>query len=309
MAAKQPLNEKYRPRTLEEYVFPNDKTEEIVRRWIKEGSIPHTLLVSNAGQGKTTLVKVLINELGIDASDVKYINGSSKNGIGTIREEIEPWLKKSSFSKFKIVFFDEIDGLSPQAQDSLKNMIEENTNHVRFVGTANHLHKITPALQSRFKAGMLDMNGVSEEKVIELVAHILEEEEIEIDDEEVVFEHIGLYYPDFRSIINSIEASTIEGVLTSPIDFKATSGSLADWEEYWMSDEELDYEVLLELTEGIDNNNFEGFYQVMYENHSKIPDPITGIKHLSAYLDRAMRSANQRLHMDACIYQLFVIEE
>ena len=73
--------EKYRPNSIEEYVFVDDRQKQQVQQWVKDGSIPHLLLSGDPGTGKTTLAKVLINELGVEDYDVLEINASRDNGI------------------------------------------------------------------------------------------------------------------------------------------------------------------------------------------------------------------------------------
>lgn len=305
------LVEKYRPKTVKDYLFPNDNAEQNVKKWVREKQIPNLLLSSGPGQGKTTLAYVLINELGIDESDVKYINASMTNGIGFIREELEPWMKKASFSAFKVVVLDELCRMSPQAQDSLKNLIESSSKSTRFIATANHPNRITEALQSRFQK--LDMDGVSEESVVDLVVKILEEEEIEPIEDEFVLEHIEMHYPDMRAIINSIDQSTdSENRLGTPIGFNKSSGSVDDWDAYWSQIEKPDDIVLnevIELTEAVDNMNYQEFYDVMYKNRKAFPDVSTAVVMLAKYNHMAITAANQRLCLEACIYNMYALED
>lgn len=313
---KQFLVDKYRPKTIEDYVFQNEEIERVVRKWIKSKDIPNIMMVSNAGQGKTTLSRIIVNELGVDPSDVLTVNASSKNGMEFIRGELEPWLRKSSFSGgYKVVQLEEFDKLSPAAQDALRYIIEDTSETARFIATANNASKITPAIESRFEGGKLNMNGVKEDDVIELVERVIEGEGIDFEDEDVVFAHIDKYMPDIRKIIHSIEKSLDDdNVLHPPSETgnNASAGDLDAWQELWSQDgafEESDLDKALELTELVDNDNFDYFYTVMYENQQRLLSPQLDIIKIADYMYKASTSsANQRLNLDACLYHIFAVE-
>lgn len=305
---KQLLVEKYRPTTTANYVFQDEVTESKVRKWISQQEIPNLLLTGAPGCGKSTLARILMNELGLEPADIKRVNASLTNGIGFIREELEPWMKKVGFGKFKVVLFEEADQLTAAGQKSLRDLIESYSDRVRFIMTANYPKQIIDALHSRFQH--IDMKNINMEGIVGLVCDILEAEGIEVTDEEVVMQHIEAYAPDMRKIINSIDEHTDEHkVLHSPS--VASSGvDSGAWLQFWSSDESLDPERALELTEAIDMNNYEFFYETMYLNTKKFIDAgLDGgsvVVTISQFLDRAQRAANQRLHLDACLYTIFM---
>lgn len=305
---KKLLVEKYRPSTIEQYVFNTESTKRKVEKWLKDGEIPNILLSGGAGTGKSTLARVLVNELGIQASDVYRVNASLQNGIGFVREELEPWCKKSSFSPFKVVIMEEADLLGLFAQKSLRDITESYSDRVRWIFTCNYPEKIIPALMSRFQHIHIDSHN--EDNIINLIIDIVEAEEIVINDEQDLLSHIDQYQPDIRKIINSIDEYTDAENVLHKLDSAHTGTDVGEWEQLWQSGTVQDnFSNVLELSEHIDQNNYEWFYEVMYNNHHNFIDMHKAIILLSKYLDRAQRCANQRLHLKAFLYHVFCIEE
>lgn len=304
---RQLLNEKYRPTSVDDYIFQDENVERKVKKWIKNKEIPNCLFAGTQGSGKSSLAKVLISELGIDPSDVQIVNGSSE-GIGYIREVIEPWLKKASFSHMKIVLIEEADALSAKSQQMLRMITEDNTDHVRWIMTCNYPQKIIAPLHSRFEAGFIQLDSMNYEGVLDLVVRVIEEENITFADESDVMSHIDAHQPDIRKILNSIDGHLDENNHLHRLTSSQKGSDEDMWLQLWDSGE-VSLEKALGLSELIDQNNFEWFYEVMYSNSSAFPDEGKGIVLLSKYLDRAMVSANQRLHLDAFLYHLFEVDE
>ena len=111
--------EKYRPNTVENYVFRDHSQKEQVQSWIDGKTIPHLLFSGAPGIGKTTLAKILINELQIDTYDVLEINASRENSVDVIRERISNFVATMPFGDLKIVLLDEADYISPNGQAAL----------------------------------------------------------------------------------------------------------------------------------------------------------------------------------------------
>ena len=140
--------EKYRPKHIKDYVFKDSDQKSQVQSWVKEGSIPHLLFSGSAGIGKTTLAKVLLNELGIEDYDVLEINASRENNVDTVRDKIINFVQMIPFGPFKVVLLDEADYLTPNAQAVLRGVMETYSNHSRFILTCNYPNRIIPALHS-----------------------------------------------------------------------------------------------------------------------------------------------------------------
>jgi replication factor C small subunit len=121
---KELWTEKYRPNTVDGYVFRDDTQRQQVQSWVDSKSIPHLLFSGAPGIGKTTLAKILINELGIDFYDILEINASRENSVDTIRDKITNFVQTMPFGDFKIVLLDEADYITPNGQAALRGVME-----------------------------------------------------------------------------------------------------------------------------------------------------------------------------------------
>ena len=125
--------EKYRPSTMADYVFTDDDQRQQIESWVRDQSIPHLLLSGRAGTGKTTLAKMLINELGVDEYDVMYSNGSKEGRKIDWVDKLIGFCQTMPFGQFKIVLIDEADYLNPNSvQPALRNLMEDYSETVRF---------------------------------------------------------------------------------------------------------------------------------------------------------------------------------
>jgi len=200
--------EKYRPAKLDDIIL-DERTLNIVKEFKNE--IPNLLFVGNPGTGKTTLARVIVND--ILGCNYLYINASDESGIDTIRHNITNFAQTKSFDGgVKVVVLDEADGLTSQAQAALRNTMETYAKYCRFILTANYKHKIIPALQSRCQS--LDLKPVVEQAA-KRCFNILKQENVKVSDEQkkkfVVL--VKRLFPDLRKTINEIQKSVIDGEL------------------------------------------------------------------------------------------------
>jgi len=210
---KQLWVEKYRPSTIDGYVFRDSHQKDQVQRWIKEKTIPHLLFSGNAGIGKTTLAKILLNELGVNDLDVLEINASRENDVDTVRTKIINFVQMIPFGAFKVVMLDEADYLSPNAQAALRGVMETYATTSRFILTCNYPNRIIPALHSRCQG--FHVEKIDPDAAFNRVKSILQDENIKFD-EEVLANYMLATYPDLRKCINSLQMNSIDGELHRP---------------------------------------------------------------------------------------------
>jgi len=200
--------EKYRPQTLSDVILDNE-TLRVVEEYTNE--IPNLLFVGNPGTGKTTLARVIVND--ILGCNYLYINASDESGIDTIRHNITNFAQTKSFDGgVKVVILDEADGLTSQAQAALRNTMETYAKYCRFILTANYKHKIIPALQSRCQS--LTIKPVVE-LAVKRCYNILKDENVKVPEEQKkkFVQLVKRHFPDLRKTINELQKNVIDSEL------------------------------------------------------------------------------------------------
>ena len=205
--------EKYRPKTIDEYVFRDEEQKHQVQGWIDSGAIPHLLFSGAPGVGKTTLAKVLLNELEVNEYDVLEINASREGKVDDVREKIIGFVQTIPFGDFKVVLLDEADYISPNGQAALRGVMETYASTARFILTCNYPTKVIPALHSRCQGFHIDK--IDKTEFTARVATVLVTEEVDVDID-TLDSYVKATYPDLRKCINLVQMNTIDGKLVSP---------------------------------------------------------------------------------------------
>jgi DNA polymerase III delta prime subunit len=218
---KKPWVEVYRPTSLNDVIFTDDRTKKMFHRYVEEGSIPNLLLYGPPGTGKTSVSKALCRDLGIDTIDILRINCSDEK-IDALREKVRAFAMTMPISaSFKVVQLEEFDYLGHDAQALLRSLIEEVAGSCRFIGTCNYINKITPPLRSRFQE--FSFPAPDKEEATIRAAEILTDQEVEFD-VKTLDAVVAAGYPDMRKIIQLLEQHSGTGKLVLSSTERA-----ADW--------------------------------------------------------------------------------
>ena len=210
---KELWTEKYRPKTISDYVFRDDAQRKQVQGWVDSKAIPHLLFSGAPGTGKTTLAKVLINMLEIDEYDILEINASRENSVENVRDKITNFVQTMPFGEFKVVLLDEADYISPNGQAALRGVMETYASSSRFLLTCNYPNKIIPALHSRCQG--FHIEKIDHTEFTARIATVCVEESVEIDID-TLDSYVKATYPDLRKCLNLCQMNTVEGKLLKP---------------------------------------------------------------------------------------------
>ena len=207
--------EKYRPQSLDKYIG-NEHLKSKVEVYLESGDLPHLLLFGKAGTGKTTLAKLLVNNI---ECDYMYINASDENNVDTVRTKVKNFASTVGFKDMKVIILDEFDYMTPNAQAILRNLMETFSKHCRFILTCNYVEKVIDPIQSRCQT--FQIVPPTKKDVAVQISQILGKEGIGFQPADLV-PIIDSSYPDIRKIINTCQLNSTKGKLkldtTSVID-------------------------------------------------------------------------------------------
>jgi len=198
--------EKYRPSNLDTYIG-NDQLKSKVKVYLESGDLPHLLLFGKAGTGKTTLAKLLVNNI---ECDYLYINASDENNVETVRSKVKNFASTMGFKDYKIIILDECDYITPNAQAALRNLMETFSKHCRFILTCNFVERIIDPIQSRCQT--FQVIPPNKNDVAKHLHNILTQENVDYDREDLAI-LVNSGYPDIRRVINGAQRQSMGGKL------------------------------------------------------------------------------------------------
>ena len=203
--------EKYRPTDLSTYIG-NEHLKSKVSVYLESEDVPHLLLYGKAGTGKTTLAKIITNNIDCD---YMYINASDENKVDDVRNKIKTFASSVGFKSLKVIILDECDYLTPNAQAALRNLMETFSKHCRFILTCNYVERIIDPIQSRCQP--YKIVPPSRKEVALQLKNIFETEDVnfKLDDLALI---VNAGYPDIRRVINSAQRQVVDDELKVDIN-------------------------------------------------------------------------------------------
>ena len=198
--------EKYRPSSLDSYIG-NDHLRSKVKLYLESGDLPHLLLFGRAGTGKTTLAKLLVNNI---ECDYLYINASDENSVEVVRDKVKNFASTLGFQEMKVIILDECDYITPNAQAALRNLMETFSKHCRFILTCNYVERIIDPIQSRCQS--FQIIPPDRKQVAVHLGNILTKENVTNEIEDIVTIVNG-GYPDIRRVINAAQRQVVDNKL------------------------------------------------------------------------------------------------
>ena len=301
--------EKYRPKTIEECILP-EQTKKTFLEFLNKGEVPNLLLAGPAGCGKTTVAKALCNQLGVD---VYVINGSDEGRfLDTVRNNAKNFastVSLSSEAKHKVIIIDEADNTTPDVQLLLRASIEEFSRNCRFIFTCNYKNKIIEPLHSRCAVVEFGIQGRYKQDIaiafFKRLNFILEQERIEAD-KKVLAELINKHFPDWRRVLNECQRYSVSG--------KIDSGILATFSDVSVNDlirnlKDKNFpEVRKWVVDNLDNDSsvlLRRLYDSLYE--TLVPNSIpAAVLIIAKYQYQIAFVADQEINLLAALTEIMV---
>lgn len=223
MVVEEIWTEKYRPKKFSEIVGQ----EEVVRRlesFVKNKTLPHCLFAGPAGVGKTTAALVIAYELFGESWHQNFLelNASDERGIDTIRTKVKDFARTVPLGHgFKIIYLDEADALTREAQQALRRMMEKFAAITRFILACNYISKIILPIQSR--TAIFKFKTIDEKSMRKFLERISRNEKLKLDEESYsIIYHIS--EGDMRRAINILQsAASIKNSITSDVIYSISS--------------------------------------------------------------------------------------
>ncbi len=217
--------EKYRPDTLEE-VIGQEEIVERLKAFVEEDSIPHLMFAGPAGTGKTTSAIALAKDLYGDEWRQNFMetNASDERGIDVVREQIKDFARtKSVGAEYKIIFLDEADALTSDAQQALRRTMEKYSSNTRFILSCNYSSKIIDPIQSR--CAVFRFNRLDDADTKQYIKRIADGEDFKITGD-AVDAVLRVASGDLRRVTNILQTASVQNDKIEEEDIYGAAASL-----------------------------------------------------------------------------------
>ncbi len=301
--------DKYRPKTLDEYVWKDESVRLKIQKWINNpGGQPNLIIAGPYGVGKTTLALLLRNEFGLENSDFLFVDASIDTKIDDIRENVISFCENTGWSGIKLVVLDEAENLSQKAQESLKGTINRYGAYTRFIFTTNNLSRISGGMKSRARSIVIDAldSEAFMEKLFKIgVAEGIIPEDFSDDDMNVMVAIQDRSYPDLRKAIDLLQDSVSEdGTLVLSRSSTETS---RPWGEFIVDTimGETGVAAIRDFTASMSKVEIEDVYRFLYTDTTELfDDEGEAVRLIASYLDKNSRSAFPDITLTALLDEL-----
>lgn len=286
--------EKYRSADLDSYVG-NENIKTTIRKYLEQNDIQNFLFYGPAGTGKTTLAKLIVNNLDCD---YLYINASDERGIDTIRDKVSGFAMSASFSPLKVIILDEADFLTIQGQAALRNVIETYSRTTRFILTCNFVERIIDPLQSRCQ--VLKIVPPSKQDIAYHLMDVFKSEEVDCsaDDLKTI---VNQFYPDLRKMLNTAQLSIRDSEVVVDKSIIVSSNYMSQVVKE-LSSPKPNWKNIRQIIANANVQDFESLYRYLYDNASIYADGNEGM--VAIYINEYSYQSNFRIDKEINIMAL-----